>query len=252
MSEYIKPERDGKPTGDGRDSLPSRTLPASVLVVDDDEHLRDGYRRLLTKAGFGTLALPSAEAALARLRNGEPFDVIVSDIVMPGTDGIALLRQVREHDLDIPVILVTGNPSLMSAVETVRYGGFRYLVKPVSPTTLIASVRDAIQLHRLARLKCEALKLLSFDCEQLGDRASLETGSPWSGSGSHFSPLSRGAAAASWLTRLWSGAPSANSAVQPCFSVPQSGSDGFRIWAGPSADSSPNVSPRPPWAPGFS
>lgn len=175
MSEYIKPERDGKPTGDGRDSLPSRTLPASVLVVDDDEHLRDGYRRLLTKAGFGTLALPSAEAALARLRNGEPFDVIVSDIVMPGTDGIALLRQVREHDLDIPVILVTGNPSLMSAVETVRYGGFRYLIKPASPSTLIASVREAIQLHRLARLKRESLTLLSFECEQLGDRASLET-----------------------------------------------------------------------------
>ncbi len=70
----------------------SKVTPASVLVVNDDEQLREGYRRLLTRAGIGTLAVPSAKVALELLRSGDLFDVIVSDIVMPDTDGISMLR----------------------------------------------------------------------------------------------------------------------------------------------------------------
>ncbi len=93
---------------------------------------------------------------------------------MPGTDGITMLREVRRYNLDVPVILITGNPSLMTAMSAVQYGGFRYLVKPVPPPDLVKAVHDAIKLHRLARLKREALTLLSYHREQLGDRASLE------------------------------------------------------------------------------
>ncbi len=162
------------PPDDDEHQSYSEVTPASVLVVDDDEQLREGYRRLLTKAGIGTLAVASAKLALELLRNGDLFDVIVSDIVMPGTDGITMLREVRRYNLDVPVILITGNPSLMTAMSAVQYGGFRYLVKPVPPPDLVKAVHDAIKLHRLARLKREALTLLSSHREQLGDRATLE------------------------------------------------------------------------------
>ena len=162
------------PSMDDEHQFDSEFTPASVLVVDDDEQLREGYRRLLTRAGIGTLAVPSAATALELMRNGDLFDVIVSDIVMPGTDGITMLREVRRYNLDVPVILITGNPSLLTAMAAVQFGGFRYLVKPVTPPDLVKAVREAIKLHRLARLKREALTLLSCHREQLGDRASLE------------------------------------------------------------------------------
>ncbi len=162
------------PPSDDEHQYNSEYSPASVLVVDDDEQLREGYRRLLAKAGIGTVAVPNAKLALELLRNGDLFDVIVSDIVMPGTDGIAMLREIRRYNLDVPVILVTGNPSLFTAMLTVQFGGFRYLVKPVPPPDLVRNVREAIKLHRLARLKREALLLLSYHREQLGDRASLD------------------------------------------------------------------------------
>ena len=152
----------------------SESTPASVLVVDDDDRVREGYRRVLTGAGIGTIAVPNAQLALELLRNGDLFDVIVSDIVMPGMDGTALLREIRKYSLDVPVILVTGNPSLLTSMAAVQYGAFRYLVKPVPTNNLIKDVRDAIQLHRLARLKRESITLLSCLRKELGDRASLE------------------------------------------------------------------------------
>jgi EAL domain-containing protein (putative c-di-GMP-specific phosphodiesterase class I) len=153
---------------------PSKDIPSTVLVVDDNEPLREAYRRLLIQAGMGTVAAPSAIVALELLKNGQLFDVIVSDIVMPGMDGTALLREVRKYNLDVPVILVTANPGLTTAMAAVQFGAFRYLVKPVPPADLVKAVREAIRLHRLARLKREALTLLVDDPKQLGDRASLE------------------------------------------------------------------------------
>lgn len=152
----------------------SEYIPAAVLIVDDNESLREGYRRVLTAAGMGTVTAPSAIVALELLKNGDLFDVIVSDIVMPGIDGTTLLREVRKYNLDVPVILVTANPDLLSAMTAVQFGAFRYLVKPVPPADLVKTVAEAIRLHRLARLKREALTLVSNDPMQLGDRASLE------------------------------------------------------------------------------
>ncbi len=161
------------PADDDDQYYPERT-PASVLVVDDDEQIRLGYRRVLTGAGIGTMAVPDAAIALELLRNGDLFDAIVSDIVMPGMDGTALLREIRKYNLDVPVILVTGNPSLITSMAAVQFGAFRYLVKPVPTNNLIKEVRDAIRLHRLARLKRESITLLSYLRKQLGDRAGLE------------------------------------------------------------------------------
>jgi EAL domain-containing protein (putative c-di-GMP-specific phosphodiesterase class I) len=156
------------------DGLEAAAETAQVLVVDDDARLLEVHRRIIAAIGVETTAVTSAQAALELLEHGKRFDVIVTDIVMPGMDGMAMLREIRKHDLDVPVVLVTGYPSLATAMEAMRYGGFRYLTKPVKDEQLQPVVREAIRLHRLARLEREALQLAEAHHAQLGDRASLD------------------------------------------------------------------------------
>ncbi len=148
--------------------------PARVLLVEDDDQMREIQRRIMAKVGMQVVAAAGAREALDLLGRDMQFDAIVTDIVMPGMDGLAMMREVRRHDLDVPIVLVTGNPSLDSAVKAMEYGGFRYLAKPFEPSALREIVREAVHLHRLARLKREALELAEAFHAQLGDRASLE------------------------------------------------------------------------------
>ncbi|HVJ16841.1 MAG TPA: EAL domain-containing protein, partial [Polyangiaceae bacterium] len=144
-----------------------------VLVVDDEIALLRAYSTLLRAAGHSVETADDGQAAKELLQQ-RSFDVILSDINMPGMDGIALLRAVREFDLDVPVVLITGTPSVETAAHAVRYGAFRYLTKPVEPAELRQVVDEAAALHRLARLKREMLSLAGVNDKQLGDRASLE------------------------------------------------------------------------------
>jgi EAL domain-containing protein (putative c-di-GMP-specific phosphodiesterase class I)/ActR/RegA family two-component response regulator len=145
-----------------------------VLLVEDQEPLRRAYGRLLEKAGFEAALASSGEEALAAIVRGD-IEVIVSDINMPGMDGIALLRAVREHDLDLPVILVTGYPSIDSAARAIEYGALKYLIKPVEQNAFVESVADAVRLRGVARLKRQAAALLGAGDRLVGDRAGLET-----------------------------------------------------------------------------
>jgi EAL domain-containing protein (putative c-di-GMP-specific phosphodiesterase class I) len=144
-----------------------------VLLVDDEQSIARAYARTLGAAGFAVeIAFDGkAAAAAARERN---FDVIVSDIAMPEMNGLELLRAVREHDLDVPFILMTGGPAVESAVRAVEYGALRYLIKPVSTAELEEVVTRAVRLHQMARIKREALEMARLDGRQLGDRAGLE------------------------------------------------------------------------------
>src|SRR3982750_4015318 len=115
---------------------------ASVLVVDDDPDVLRGVVRLLRSQGYSvTSAMNGADAA--RSVHGRSFDVIVSDIKMPGMDGIQLLREVREHDLHVPVVLVTGEPAVSTAVQALEYGAFHYLTKPADPEAPHTTVQKA-------------------------------------------------------------------------------------------------------------
>jgi len=104
----------------------------------------------------------------------ESFDVIVTDLVMPGMSGLDLLRTAREYDLDVPVVILTGRPDAQSAMEAMQYGAFRYIDKPVLPATLVDVVGRARDLHMMASFKREALSVLELPNRALGDRAGLE------------------------------------------------------------------------------
>ena len=101
------------------------------------------------------------------------LDVVLSDIDMPRLGGVALLERIRSHDLDIPVILITGSPSLETAVAAVQHGALRYLTKPVDAHQLRSVTADAVRLHRLARAKRSALDLAGGVDRLVGDRAGL-------------------------------------------------------------------------------
>lgn len=157
------------------DGTPQAQRNLSVLIVDDEVPLLRAYASVLRQAGY--VVETAEDGDLARdLVAKRSFDVIVSDITMPGMDGIALLRAVREFDLDVPVVLITGTPSIDTAARAVTHGAFRYLLKPVEPPDLRQVVAEAASLHRLARLKREMLSLAGITDKQLGDRASLEVG----------------------------------------------------------------------------
>lgn len=95
-----------------------------VLVVDDDADVRTMIERVLGRAGFRVLTAQDGEAALQILRGEQRIDVVLTDLQMPRMSGVALLRSIRELDQDVPVIVLTGNASLESAIAVVEPGGF--------------------------------------------------------------------------------------------------------------------------------
>jgi EAL domain-containing protein (putative c-di-GMP-specific phosphodiesterase class I) len=148
-------------------------LKAHVLLVDDDETLLRSYARALGAHGFVVDVASSGTTAMEALKKGS-FDVVVTDISMPGMTGLELLSAVRHQDLDVPVLVMTGDPSLDTAVEALAHGALRYLPKPVDFALLEKVLVDAGRLHKIAKAKRQALALLGGEDKLLGDIASLE------------------------------------------------------------------------------
>jgi EAL domain-containing protein (putative c-di-GMP-specific phosphodiesterase class I) len=144
-----------------------------VLVVDDEPDLLDVLGALLTDAGWQVDTAPNGGAAI-RLVDGHRYEVVLSDIDMPGMNGLELLREIRARDLDVPVLLITGHPRVDTAVEALENGALRYLRKPIRERDLASAVEDAARLHRMARLKREALAAIGLEDRLPSDRAGLE------------------------------------------------------------------------------
>ncbi len=144
-----------------------------VLVVEDDDLVRRTLRRSLEIMGHEVVEAENGRAALG-VCGGESYDTIISDLRMPDMDGMTFLRELRRFDLDVPVIIVTGSPSLDSAVKAVEYGAFRYITKPPAKGELADAVSRSVRLHRLAQLRRQAMSLVGETGHALGDRASLE------------------------------------------------------------------------------
>jgi len=142
-----------------------------VLLADDDPAVRISVMRVLTAAGFEVTPAEDGNAAIDALKCGA-FDVIVTDINMPGSSGVDLLRLVRTYDLDVPVLLMTGAPDVESAIEATELGALRYFRKPIAVDELTKAVERACRLRRLGDMKRRALaELGQAAAEAPGDRA---------------------------------------------------------------------------------
>ena len=126
------------------------TAPAceSVALIEDDEEVRRANAQSLELAGFEVQGFASAEIALAAL--GPQFPgVVVTDVRLPGLNGLELLRRLMERDPDLPVILITGHGDIPMAVEAMREGAYDFFEKPHASDRLTDSVRRAAEKRRL-------------------------------------------------------------------------------------------------------
>lgn len=120
----------------------------TALFVDDNAEIRAANCQLLDLAGIKVEALDNAAAALARI-DRDFTGIVVTDIRMPGMDGLALFAHIREIDPELPVILITGHADVPMAVGALRDGAFDFLPKPFAADHLVASVRKALETRRL-------------------------------------------------------------------------------------------------------
>jgi PAS domain S-box-containing protein len=145
---------------------------ARILIADDDAAIRAVLQRTLVKANFEVTAVDDGHTAIEAL-SSSTFDAVLTDVQMPGASGIDLLREARRVDLDVPVILMSGNPDVTSATTAIEYGAFRYLTKPFDLQAVGAVVRQAVQAQALARIRREAVAI-SGAGQAAADRAGLE------------------------------------------------------------------------------
>jgi EAL domain-containing protein (putative c-di-GMP-specific phosphodiesterase class I)/ActR/RegA family two-component response regulator len=145
-----------------------------VLVADDEPQLLEIVTELLNESGYRTIGVSNGNDAIERLREA-PVDIVITDIHMPGATGVEVLRTVRESNLDTPVILLTGNPTVPTAVEALKLGALGYLLKPVTAAQLLGEVNAAWGLVRLTQLRREAQEELGDGSGFMADRAGLET-----------------------------------------------------------------------------
>ncbi|HEY0190185.1 MAG TPA: EAL domain-containing protein [Kofleriaceae bacterium] len=128
-----------------------------VLVVDDDATMRRVCARVLGSEGWEVTVVESGKSALATVRDhASAFDCVLSDVHMPEMDGFALIAAIRHHDDELPVLLMTGDPSLDGAVRAIDHGAVSYLTKPFDHETLAAGVARAARRHGVARMRRRA------------------------------------------------------------------------------------------------
>ena len=123
------------------------TLPR-ILLVDDDEGVLNSLQRVL-RGRFDVTATSDAKAAIRMVVSDQPFAVVVSDLRMPGMDGISLLYLMRQAAPDTIRILLTGDVDLEAAVLAINQGNiFRFLTKPCAPEDLLAALEAAVNVYR--------------------------------------------------------------------------------------------------------
>jgi EAL domain-containing protein (putative c-di-GMP-specific phosphodiesterase class I) len=145
----------------------------SLLLVDDDVLVLKMTKKLLERRGYQVVACSNGEDALKQLTQ-RTFDCMVSDVQMPGINGLRLLRAIRDRDLDLPVVLITGNPDLETATTAIEYGAFHYLIKPVETEALEQTVGRAANAGRIARAKREYVEQYGSGVFLTSDRAGVD------------------------------------------------------------------------------
>ena len=119
-----------------------------IAIVDDEQDMRQSISQWLALSGFDTETFASAEDALRGLSNDFP-GIVVSDIKMPGMDGMQFLRKLKGVDSSLPVIMITGHGDVPMAVEAMRLGAFDFLEKPFNPDRMTELAKKATQARRL-------------------------------------------------------------------------------------------------------
>src|SRR5436305_3496461 len=121
---------------------------AHLLIVDDDNNTLASLARAFRMAGHEATVCDNAARAL-ELVKGHPFDMMMSDVVMPGKDGLTLLEELRHLGITLPVVMISGQANIEMAVRATRLGAIDFLEKPLSTDKLLLTVDNVLKLKRL-------------------------------------------------------------------------------------------------------
>jgi putative nucleotidyltransferase with HDIG domain len=124
-------------------------LEERILVVDDNESIREIISSTLRHAGYECRTVTSGEEAILALQSEDSYALLLSDLVMEGMNGLSLLEKVRRLHPQIPVVMVTAIHDISVALDAIRRGAYDYLLKPFEREQLLASVRRALENRRL-------------------------------------------------------------------------------------------------------
>src|ERR671931_847602 len=120
----------------------------TILIVDDEPGVRTALSGVLRDEGYAVEAVSSGEACLQRLA-GQPYDIVLLDIWLPGMDGLATLARMRERQVDVQVVLISGHGNIESAVRAIKMGAFDFVEKPLSLEKTVLVIRNALHQRRL-------------------------------------------------------------------------------------------------------
>jgi EAL domain-containing protein (putative c-di-GMP-specific phosphodiesterase class I)/ActR/RegA family two-component response regulator len=159
-----------------RFTAPKKTAQGTVLLIEDDAPLARSLIRLMNAEGYQVVHANSGSAAVDKVMS-RSFDAVISDLNLPGASGVDVLNVVRAYDPDVPLVLMTGNPTVATAIEACSLGVLEYLVKPTPREQLVRVLGRATDARRAALLRREVLAL---DNAQIAT-ANAETVRPPSG-----------------------------------------------------------------------
>jgi len=121
-----------------------------VLVVEDDEDIRDVLQETLRRWGYDVVVAQDGKEGIDKFRS-HSFSLVITDIRMPAMDGLSMLKTIRSEDSKVPIIVITGYPSVDSAVESLVQGADHYIVKPINMDDLEAKIRKSFEKRKMQR-----------------------------------------------------------------------------------------------------
>ncbi|MET0167028.1 MAG: sigma-54 dependent transcriptional regulator, partial [Vicinamibacterales bacterium] len=121
---------------------------ASILVIDDEEIMREILETLLVREGYAVRVASNGAEGLD-LARALPFDAVIADMMMPGMDGMRVLEELHKHDEELPVVMITAFASMESAITAMKKGAFDYITKPFKNDEVLVVLRNAIERRRL-------------------------------------------------------------------------------------------------------
>ncbi len=127
---------------------------SKILIVDDDFHLREGFKKILAEEGHSVYIASSGEAGITMLKKHHP-DLLIMDVRLPGINGLETFRAVRKIDSKIPVIILTAFGTTETAIEATKLGAFDYVLKPFEIPDMLSIIERALEAGRFIRSKVE-------------------------------------------------------------------------------------------------
>jgi DNA-binding response OmpR family regulator len=121
--------------------------PSCILIVDDEPHVRLGFRTTLETVGYAVEEAADGETALARLEQPPSLNLVLLDLLMPGPDGLEVLSRLRDAGNGVPVVIVTAHGTIPDAVKAIKLGAIDFLSKPLTPTDLRRTVGEVLARH---------------------------------------------------------------------------------------------------------